>query len=187
MFLCILASQKTQKEINYEHWRKYLQTQNTKKSLTLDVLNAKNFSIDEQYRSKFEMIWTQMLKKKKFILFLSHLTHFSSLSVPCIFHSASHSLTLSLSSSNSYTHRLTMQLACHLGPLATLPYLQLTKPNLCCRISLSLLISKLWVCWGVFCFVFLGWVLRSECGGLVVVCGDGFFGLLFCVILVVIC
>ena len=29
----------------------------------------------------------------------------------------------------------------------------------------------------LFLLFFLGWVSRSECGGLVVVCGGGFFGL----------
>ena len=96
------------------------------------------------------MIRTQTLKKKKIILFLSHLTQFSSLYVRATF---THLLILL----PFHSLPLTVTLSCSpCGHLATLPFLQLAKPNLRCRISLSIDQRDMGLLGGFLFFFFFG-------------------------------
>ena len=72
---------------------------NTKTSLTLDVLNAKKFGVDEQYHSKFKTN-----AKFSLIFFFSLLSHINLITPVCLTHSLNPSLSLSLSLSQSDLH-----------------------------------------------------------------------------------
>ena len=69
----------------------------TKNPFTTDVLNAKKFSMDEQYHSKFKMVQTQTLNQKNnFLLF------FSLLSIIYLTFSLSSHISVSLPSTSTF-------------------------------------------------------------------------------------